>query len=149
MDYSNRKQYFEEPFLLHELFLGMTVAIGMLLTIVVDVLGMTMVLLGVVAVAWIYAYRIINTYKERKEVVICCFSWLNNGAMILAAAGILMLMLMNAHQRPVFFTALGLLGAVLMANGIFLRYNIRGALHITAQLRLVIAMVILLVFFLL
>jgi hypothetical protein len=139
----------EEPFLLHELFLGMAIAIGMLLTVIVDVLGMVTVLLGVVAVAWIYVYRIVNTYKERERIVICCFSWLNNGVMILAGAGILMLMLMNAFHRPVFYTSLGLLGAVLMANGIFLRYNIRGFMHITAQLRLLIALVILLVFFLL
>jgi hypothetical protein len=127
----------------------MAIAIGMLLTVIVDVLGITMVLLGVVSVAWIYVYRIVNTYKDKEGVVVCCFSWLNNGAMLMAGAGILMLMLMNAFHRPVFYTTLGLLGAVLLANGIFLRYKIGGFMHITAQLRLVIALVILLVFFLL
>ena len=66
MDQSTSKQYLEEPFLLHELFLGMAVAIGMLLTVIVDVLGMTLVLLGGAASAWIYGYRIGKINNERE-----------------------------------------------------------------------------------
>ena len=45
MNQNHSNLQFEEPYLLHELFLGMTVAIGMLLTVIVDVVGMMMVLL--------------------------------------------------------------------------------------------------------
>ena len=140
---------FEEQFLLQELILGVATAIGMLLMVANELLGMLLVMLGALSVAGIYIIRIYQTMKERGEAVQCCFAWFNNGAMILAVAGILMLMLMNAFHRPVFYTGLGILCMALMLNGLLLRYNIRGMTHITAQLRLVIALVILIVFFLL
>ena len=139
----------EEPYLQQEIILGMAVGLGMLLMGISDVVGILLVSLGVLSVAGIYFLRLFYSIKERREAIQCWFSWLNNGALILAVAGILMLMLMDAFHRPVFFTALALLGMVLLANGLFLRHKIKGVAHITAQLRLVIALVILLVSFLL
>jgi len=138
----------EEAFLLQELIFGVAVSIGMLLLGVSELPGILLVLLATLSLAWIYVYRIIKTIDERKEVVFYCFSCLNNGVMILAVAGILMLMLTDAFRRPVFFTALGLLGTVMLLNGFFLRYDIKGMTHITAQLRLVIALVMLIAFYL-
>ncbi len=139
----------EEPYLQQEIILGMAVGLGMLLMGISDVVGILLVSLGVLSVAGIYFLRLLYSIKERREAIQCWFSWLNNGALILAVAGILILILMNDFHRPVFFTALALLGMLLLANGLFLRYKIMGVTHITAQLRLVIALVILLVFFLL
>ncbi|MCD4723572.1 MAG: hypothetical protein K8R63_01930 [Bacteroidales bacterium] len=139
----------EEPFLQQEIILGMLVAIGMLLMVASEDVGMLMVSVGLVLLEIIFLYRIYKIIKGREEVVKHAFIWLNNLAMILAAAGILMLMLMDAFHRPVFFTGLGILVLVLLLNGFFLRYNMKGMTHITVQLRLVIALVILIVFFLL
>jgi len=139
----------EEPYLQQEIILGMAVGLGMLLMGISDVVGILLVSLGVLSVAGIYFLRLLYSIKERREAIQCWFSWLNNGALILAVAGILILILMNDFHRPVFFTALALLGMLLLANGLFLRYKIMGVTHITAQLRLVIAMVLLVVFFLL
>jgi len=139
----------EEPYLQQEIILGMAVGLGMLLMGISDVVGILLVSLGVLSVAGIYFLRLLYSIKERREAIQCWCSWLNNGALILAVAGILILILMNDFHRPVFFTALALLGMLLLANGLFLRYKIMGVTHITAQLRLVIALVILLVFFLL
>lgn len=137
----------EEPYLQQEIILGMAVGLGMLLMGISDVVGMLLVSLGVLSVAGIYFLRLFYSIKERGEAIQCWFSWLNNGALILAVAGILILMLMNAYHQPVFYTVLAILCVGLLANGILLRYNIRGMMHITAQLRLVIALVILMVFF--
>ncbi len=146
--FEETKYQYEEPYLLHELILGVAVAIGMLLTGVSEVPGILLVLLSTLSLSWIYVYRIIKTIDKRSEVVFCSFTCLNNGAMILAVAGILTLMLMDAFHRQVFFTGLGILCLALLSNGLFLRYGLKGMTHITAQLRLVIAMVMLLVFFL-
>ena len=121
----------------------------MLLMVVSETFGMLLVTVGVISVAGIYFWRIYTSIKDRGKSVPCCFTWFNNGAMILAVAGILILMLMNAYHQPVFYTVLAILCVGLLANGILLRYNIRGMMHITAQLRLVIALLLLVVFFLL
>jgi len=139
----------EEPFLQQEILLGVIIGVGMLLMVVSEIFGMLLVTVGVISVAGIYFWRIYTSIKDRGKPVPCCFTWFNNGAMILAVAGILILMLMNAYHQSVFYTVLAILCVGLLGNGILLRYNIRGMMHITAQLRLVIALVILLVFFLL
>ncbi len=147
---TNKQSYnLEEPFLQQEIFLGMVIGIGMLLMVVSETFGMLMVFLGIASVTGIYIWRIAKSIVRKGEAVKCCFYWINNGIMILAAAGILLLMLLNAFHRPVFYAVLALLSVGLLLNGIFLRYDIRGLAHITAQIRLVIALVLLVVFFLL
>ena len=141
--------YTEEPFLHLEIILGMALAIGMLLIVVSEVFSMVMIGLAGISVAGIYLVRIYKMKRDRGEAIQCCFSWFNNGAMVLAVTGILMLMLMNTFHRPVFYTVLAIISIVMLLNGIFYSFNIRGMTHITAQIRLVIALVILLVFFLL
>ncbi|HSG67398.1 MAG TPA: hypothetical protein VK994_01730 [Bacteroidales bacterium] len=139
----------EEPFLQQEIVLGMCIGIGILMLVVSETLGEIIVLVSLVTLFGIYVYRFIHALKEGEEGLVCCFSWTNNGAMLLAVAGILTLMLTNAFHRPVFYSSIGIVLVGLAANGIFLHYNFRGMTHITAQVRLIIAMVVMVVFFLL
>ena len=139
----------EEPLMLQELILGLLAAVGILLMVVDEVIGMMLVILGILSVGGIYFYRFIKTFKNRGEVIYCCFSWLNNGTMILAVAGILMLMLMTAHHRLIFYLGLVILAATMLANFFLRMYKLRGIGLLTAQIRLVVALVLLLIFFLL
>ncbi|NQT78437.1 MAG: hypothetical protein HQ565_12035 [Bacteroidetes bacterium] len=139
----------EEPFLQQEIILGMLIGVGMLLMVVSEVLGKLVVMVAVLSVTGIYITRLYKVLKEKGEAIHCCFACCNNGAMILAVAGILLLMLINTFQSQVFFSGLALLSVALLLNSIFLRYNIRGMTHITAQIRLLIAIVVMVVFFLL
>lgn len=138
-----------ESFLQEEIILGVAIGVSMLLMVVSEAFGLLMVMLGVIAVAGIYIWRIYSLIRKRGEAVQCCFEWFNNGTMILAVTGILLLMLLNAFRRPVFYSAMAIISIALLLNGLSLTYNIRGMAHITAQIRLVIAMVLLVVFFLL
>jgi hypothetical protein len=139
----------EEPFLQQEIIMGFAIAVGILLMVVSQIIGILVVLLGVLSAAGIYGYRVYETLREKKEVVFCCYSWLNNASMILAVTGILMLMLMNAHHRLIFYIGLGILGATMLVNLLFRLYKLQGAMLLIAQIRLLIALVLLLVFFLL
>jgi hypothetical protein len=146
---SHTKYSQEDSFLQQELILGVAAAIGMLLMVASEVLGMMLVMLALLSLAGIYMMRLYSIVKVRGGAVQSCFAWFNNGTMILAIAGILMLMLMNSFRSQVFYSGLALLVIAMIANAFFLKLNFRGVIHITAQLRLLIAMVILLVFFLL
>ena len=139
----------EDSFLQQELILGVAAAIGMLLMGASEVLGMMLVMLALISLAGIYMMRLYSISRIRGGAVQSYFACFNNGTMILAIAGILMLMLMNAFHSQVFYCGLAFLLVTMIGNAIFLRYDMRGMIHITAQLRLVIAMVILLVFYLL
>lgn len=139
----------EEPFLQQEIILGMLIGVGMLLMVVSEELGKLVVMVAVLSVAGIYITRLYTGLNEKGKAIQCSFACCNNGAMILAVAGILLLMLMNTFQSQLFFIGLALLSVALLLNGIFLRYNIRGMTHIMAQIRLLIAIVVMVVFFLL
>lgn len=139
----------EESFLLQEIILGVTIAIGMILMVANEGLGLLLVMLAAVSLAAIYLIRLYYLKKQRREASLCYYAWFNNGAMILAVAGILMLILLNAFHRPVFYSGLAILLLAMIGNAIFLRYDFRGMTHITAQIRLLIAVVVMLVFFLL
>ncbi len=139
----------DEPFLQQEIILGMCVGVGILMLIVNEMLGSVIVGVSLLAMLGIYVYRIIISMKEGEEGLVCGFKWSNNGIMLLAVAGILVLMLMDAFHRPVFYATAAIAIAGLLANGVFLQYNIRGIAHITAQVRLIIALVVMVVFFLL
>lgn len=139
----------EEDLLQQEMILGMLTGLGMLLMVVSEVLGMLIVILGVLAVSGIYAYRIYRTLKIKGEVVYCCFSWFNNVSMILAVAGILMLMLMNAHSRIIFIAAMGLMLLGLIVNIALRPDRVPASLKLLNAIRLLVGMVLLVVFYLL
>jgi hypothetical protein len=69
--------------------------------------------------------------------------------MILAVVGILMLILMNMHHRLIFYIGLGILVVDFLVNMVFRKYEIQGSTQLNAQVRLAVAAVLLLVFFLL
>ena len=127
----------------------MCIGIGILMLVVSETLGMLIVLVSLLFMLGIYLYRIFVSLKEREEGLVCGFTWSNNGIMVLAVAGILVLMLTDAFHQPVLYADASLAFAGLLMNGVFLRYNIRGFAHITAQVRLLIALVVMVVFFLL
>lgn len=131
--------------------LGVALAMGILMMVVDEGLGTLIVGVAGVSVAGIYLLRIIKSIKDRRETIYCCFSGINNVTMILSVAGMLMLMfmLMDAFHRPVFYFVITLLVIAMIANAVLLKYNIRGMMHITAQIRLMIALIVLVVFFLL
>jgi len=138
-----------EPLLQQEIILGMCIGVGILMLVVSETVGMIIVLVSLLAMLGIYLYRIVVSLKEREEGLVCGFTWFNNGIMVLAVAGILVLMLTDVYHKPVLYAAASVSFAGLLLNGVFLRYNIRGFAHISAQARLLIALVVMVVFFLL
>ena len=138
----------DEPLLQQEIILGMSIGVGILLLVTSEMLGMIVVLLSLLALSVVYLYRIVISFMRREEGIVCGFTWSNNGIMVLVVAGVLLLMLTDAFHRPVLYSASSLALAGLLTNAFFHR-NIRGLAHITAQVRLVIAIVVMVVFYLL
>jgi hypothetical protein len=139
----------EEPFMVQEVGLGICVAVGVLLMGVSEVIGMLAVLLASSGLAWVYLVRIIRNGHRRRTVAGCYFGWLNNAVMLIALAGILMLMLMDRNHLPVFIAGMAAAFTGILTNAIVLRREPGGMLHLSLQLRLLIAMVVMVVFFLL
>lgn len=145
----HHKMDIEEPYLTHEVVLGICVAVGVLLTGVSEVIGMLAVLLASLGLGWVYLVRIVRIGLRGIRVAGCCFGWLNNGAMLMALAVILMLMLMDRNHLPVFIAGMAAACTAMLANAIVLRRDPGGMLHLSLQLRLLIALVVMVVFFLL
>lgn len=139
----------EEPFLTQEVILGICVAVGVLLMVVSEVIGLLAVLLASLGLAWIYVIRIVRNGHRGSNVAGCCFGWLNNAVMLIALAVILTLMLMDRNHLPVFIAGLAATFTGMAFNAIVLRHDPGGVLHLSMQLRLLIAMVVMVVFFLL
>lgn len=142
-------QYKDEPFLQQEIILGLTIAIGMLMMIIDSRIGIMVVGIGSFVLTGIYVYRIYSAMCNREGKIRCGFEWVNNGALIFGIMGVMLMLLLTSIHRPVFYSSLGVVGTAMLMNGVFLRLKVRGLDHIIAQIRLMIVMVLLVVFYLL
>jgi hypothetical protein len=145
----HRNTDIEEPFFQQEIIIGLMIAVGMFLIMVNEAVGLLVLIFGMVFAAAIYIARIIRNPGAGNGIIACVLGWLNNGALVLAAAGVIFLILMNTRRAPVFYAIAAVVALAFLFNAIAWRNNFGKMAHITFQLRLVIAMVVMVVFFLL
>ncbi|MBU2649914.1 MAG: hypothetical protein KKA81_03180 [Bacteroidetes bacterium] len=146
----NRKKTIlnDEPYLYQEIFLGMAIAVGMILMMVNSLAGKLVLIIGVAFISGIYISRILRVFQLRNNFHNRLLSSLNNLAMLIVSACTLMLLLMKSHHETVFYSGLGMIVLTCLLDFIFL-YNDKGINRFTLLLRLMIALIVLIVFFLL